>query len=271
MTAAEEIVSISEDLRDWALRQPMFFVASAPWSGKHVNVSPKGMPSATFTVFDANHCAYVDATGSGSETIAHVYENGRVTLCWCSFDTQPRIMRWYCWGSVIEHDSPEFAKMLARMGHERVEGARAIIDLKVWKVGTSCGMSVPLLEPPQSREAELHNDSSEPMPTTAARHFKQRDSLRHWAEKMEGGDRILRYRTQKNSKSLDGLPGIRAARRGGESSLWLQDTGAVLNGTFHETRGMVVGLLTGILIMLFLQSAGLSPQEVRPERLLTLT
>ena len=231
----------------------MFFVASAPWTGKHVNVSPKGMPSATFTVFDANHCAYLDATGSGSETIAHVYENGRVTLCWCSFDTLPRIMRWYCWGRVIEHDSPDFDKMLARMGHSRVEGARAIIQLEVWKVGTSCGMSVPLLESPQSRDDELVNDSSLPMPTTAARHFKQRDSLKNWARKMESNDHMLAYRQQKNSKSLDGLPAIRVARKGNEKVLWPQDFKASLSRALHETRGIALGFILGISIVLIVQ------------------
>lgn len=231
-------------------------MASAPLTGAHVNVSPKGMPSSTFTVFDATHCAYVDATGSGSETIAHIYENGRVTLCWCSFDSAPRIMRWYCRGGVVEHDSPEFGAVLARMGHGRVEGARAVITLEVWKVGTSCGMSVPLLEAPQGADEELGNDSSLPMATTAGRHFRQRDSLRRWAGVMESKGKMLGYREQKNSTSLDGLPAIRAARKGRARPAWIQGVKGAILRVMSETRGMCLGVIMGILMMLFCGATG---------------
>ena len=244
---------MSDDLRDWALKQPLFWVASAPRTGDHVNVSPKGMPSATFTVFDANHCAYVDATGSGSETVAHIYENGRVTLCWCSFDSTPRILRWYCWGRVIEHDSPDFSKMLECMGHPRVAGARAIIMLEVFKVGTSCGMSVPLLEAPQSHEEEMHNDSSTPMRTTAARQFKQRESLKKWASVMESKNKMLGYRQNKNARSLDGLPSIRAARRGKGERMWVEDVKVAVRSALRGARGVMLGFLTGFIVALILQ------------------
>jgi len=85
--------SISDELRDWALQHQVFFVASAPLAGKHVNVSPKGLPASTLTVFDPNHVGYIDATGSGIETSSHMYENGRATIMFCSFDKSPRIMR----------------------------------------------------------------------------------------------------------------------------------------------------------------------------------
>lgn len=83
-----------------ALAQPLFFTASAPLhnSHTHVNVSPKGLPAASLSVFDPNHAAYVDGTGSGCETIAHAYENGRVTVMFCSFEKNPRILRWFCGG-----------------------------------------------------------------------------------------------------------------------------------------------------------------------------
>jgi len=126
--------SISDDLAAWALKQPVFFTASAPLRGKHVNISPKGLPSSTFTIFSPNSCAYVDATGSGSETISHIYENGRVTIMFCSFGTMPRIMRFYCTGRVVEWDQPEFEVLLGKMGKTKIEGARAIICLDVWKV-----------------------------------------------------------------------------------------------------------------------------------------
>lgn len=117
-----------------ALKQQVFFTASAPLAGKHVNISPKGLPSSTFSIFDPNHAAYVDATGSGNETISHLYENGRITIMFCSFASAPRIMRFFCWGKVIEWDQPEFEGLIGKMGKEKILGARAVILLDVFKV-----------------------------------------------------------------------------------------------------------------------------------------
>lgn len=125
---------IPDDLRYWALSQQIFFTASAPLTGKHINVSPKGLPSSTFTIFDPNHAAYIDATGSGIETVSHVYENGRVTVMFCSYGVSPRIMRFFCKGSVVEWDQPGFAPLLKKMGKVRVDGARAVILLDIFKV-----------------------------------------------------------------------------------------------------------------------------------------
>lgn len=118
-----------------ALEQQVFFTASAPLAGRHVNISPKGLPSSTFTIFDPNHAAYVDGTGSGCETISHVYENGRITIMFCSFLTMPRIMRFFCMGKIVEWDQPEFEPLIRKMGKESIQGARAIILLDVFKVG----------------------------------------------------------------------------------------------------------------------------------------
>lgn len=157
--------SIPDNLRDWvrpsfllqidettvkvnhltlcqALDQQVFFTASAPLTGKHVNISPKGLPSSTFSIFDPNHAAYVDATGSGSESISHVYENGRITIMFCSFAKSPRIMRFFCMGKVVEWDDPRFEGLLKKMGKERIEGARAVILLDVFKVRISWPRSV---------------------------------------------------------------------------------------------------------------------------------
>jgi hypothetical protein len=134
--------SISDDLAAWALKQPVFFTASAPLAGKHVNISPKGLPSSTFSILlSSNSAAYVDATGSACETISHVYENGRVTIMFCSFGAVPRIMRFFCRGSVVEWDQPEFGALLARMGKKRIDGARAVIKLDVFKVDISIPQS----------------------------------------------------------------------------------------------------------------------------------
>lgn len=127
--------SIPEDLAEWMKAQPMFFVASAPLTGAHVNVSPKGYPSRTLAILDPKTVAYIDGTGSGCETIAHVYENGRVTMMFCSFGVSPRVLRLFCQGRVIEKDEKEFGTLLSRMGEEfGSAGARAVILLNVFKV-----------------------------------------------------------------------------------------------------------------------------------------
>ena len=127
--------AVPPHLQEWANAQQIFFTASSPLAGKHVNISPKGLPSSTFTIFDPNHAAYVDGTGSGSETISHVYENGRITIMFCSFSMSPRIMRFFCTGKVVEWDQPAFEPLLKRMGKGKIEGARAVILLDIFKVG----------------------------------------------------------------------------------------------------------------------------------------
>lgn len=134
LTMPKLYASISEDLHDWALRQSVFFVASASLRGKHVNLSPKDLPDASFAILGPNEAAYIDVMGSGKETICHLRENGRITVMFCSFDVSPRILRLFCNGSVIEWNQPEFPKYLERMGKKGVLGARAIIHLDVYKV-----------------------------------------------------------------------------------------------------------------------------------------
>lgn len=129
-----------DHLQEWALRQPLFFTSSAPLTGRHVNVSPKGLTSSTFAIFDRNHAGYVDATGSGVETISHIYDNRRVTIMFCSFDKNPRILRLFCRGTVVEVDDPDFENTVHRIGKKVLPGARAIILLDIWKVSQShCG------------------------------------------------------------------------------------------------------------------------------------
>jgi hypothetical protein len=128
--------SIPDDLRDWALRQRVFFVASAPLRGRHVNISPKGTPDSCLAILDSNQVAYIDSTGSCCETISHVRENGRITMMFISFDSSPRILRLFGTGSVIEWDQPEYHKYSQHMGKPQVVGARAIIILHIFKVST---------------------------------------------------------------------------------------------------------------------------------------
>ncbi|KAL4863093.1 hypothetical protein BDV12DRAFT_189920 [Aspergillus spectabilis] len=200
--------SISPELRDWALNQKVFFTASAPLRGRHINVSPKGLPDASFAILGPNEAAYVDSTGSGSETISHLRENGRITILFCSFDAAPRILRFFCTGNVIEWSEPRFDGYLERMGGKKLVGARAIIRLDVFKVQTSCGYGVPQLS------LTFDSETNEPKP-----YFKDRETLTNWAsKKVEAGD-MRAYQGEWNTRSLDGLPGLRTA---------LQDKGQIL-------------------------------------------
>jgi hypothetical protein len=129
--------SLPEDLRIWALQQKIFFTASAPLNGQHVNLSPKGLLQATFHIFDPNHVAYLDTAGSGIETVSHIYENKRVTLMFCSLDGRPRIMRLFCTGTVVERTDTKFTDVMQSMGQEEFPGIRAIIMLEIFKVRIS--------------------------------------------------------------------------------------------------------------------------------------
>lgn len=130
--------SIPSSLAAWATEQPVFFVSSAPLRGKHINVSPKGMADASFAIMSPKEAAYIDVTGSGNETIAHLRENGRVTVMFCSFEATPRILRLFCTGRVIEtQEEGAFRGIVQRMG-ERTKvfvGTRAVIVLDIFKVG----------------------------------------------------------------------------------------------------------------------------------------
>ncbi|KAL3469629.1 hypothetical protein BJX99DRAFT_268073 [Aspergillus californicus] len=192
--------SISPDLRDWAMSQHVFFTASAPDSGRHINVSPKGLVNASFAILGPNTAAYIDSTGSGCETIAHLRENGRITILFCSFDAAPRILRFFCTGSVIEYSEPKFQTYLDRLGGRNMLGARAIIQLDVFKVQTSCGYGVPQLT------LDYEPDTNVPVAG-----FKDRETLGNWASKTVKGGNLRAYQAEWNSRSLDGLPGLRTA------------------------------------------------------------
>jgi hypothetical protein len=161
----------------------MFFVATAP-SGHQgrVNLSPKGLD--TFAVLDANTIAYLDLTGSGVETIAHLRDNGRITIMFCAFEGKPNIVRLYGRGEVIPVGEGEGDALLSRFGS--YPGARSVIRVRVDRVSTSCGYGVPLLE-----------------------YEGERDQLLKFAER-RGPDGLVDYRAEKNTASIDGLPGLAA-------------------------------------------------------------
>jgi hypothetical protein len=172
---------IDEAARTFIASQHVFFVASAPLSPQgHVNVSPKGLDS--FRVLAPDRVAYLDLTGSGIETAAHVRENGRIVLMFCAFEKQPRILRIHGRGRVIENTEQEYPGLLGQFSP--LEGARAIIVIEDLRVSESCGFGVPLLS-----------------------YVEDRSQLQAWTHK-KGPEGMTQYRTEKNGTSLDGLPGI---------------------------------------------------------------
>ena len=160
-------------------RQHVFFVSSAPLSaGGHVNVSPKGLDG--LRVIDPVTVMYLDLTGSGNETAAHVTENGRLTIMFCAFDGNPKILRLYCRGEIVTRGTPGWDEALARF--PTLPGIRQIVIGRVDSVQTSCGFGVPLLS-----------------------FTEQRDQLPRWAEN-RGDAAMVEYRRTRNAVSLDGLP-----------------------------------------------------------------
>jgi hypothetical protein len=180
---ADRFASLSSELAHWWCEQPVFFVATAPAGPDgHVNLSPKGYD--TLRVLSPTRVAYLDLTGSGVETIAHVQENGRITLMACAFSGNPRISRIY--GDATAHlvGTPEFDDLACEF--PELPGRRSIIDVAVERVTTSCGYSIPLMDLVEDRER-----------------------LKEWATK-KGEDGIADYWSSKNAQSIDGLPGIRS-------------------------------------------------------------
>ena len=157
--------------------QPVFFTATAPASGR-INLSPKGMDS--FRVLDEKTAGYLDLTGSGNETAAHLRENGRFTLMFCSFEGDPLILRLYGKGDVIRRQDADWSKW--RPAFPDLPGERQIILMRIESVQTSCGYAVPLMD-----------------------YRGERNTLARWAEK-KGTIGLLDYWREKNSVSIDGLP-----------------------------------------------------------------
>ena len=138
---------LSPSLTTWILTQSMFWVATAPLSGAgHVNVSPKG--GKYFGITSPTQFYYLDLTGSGSETLAHLHEpgNGRITICFNAFDGPPKIVRLWGKGEVLEYGSPEYESFVKLNNVEVVTGMRAIVVVNFHQVGSSCGFSVPEYE-----------------------------------------------------------------------------------------------------------------------------
>jgi predicted pyridoxine 5'-phosphate oxidase superfamily flavin-nucleotide-binding protein len=172
---------IDERLREFVLRQPVFFVGTAP-SGDdgHVNVSPKGLTDGTFVVVDDHTVAYHDLTASGAETIAHLRENGRVVVMFCSFERSPDVVRLHGRGRVVSVYDDEFATWSSYF--EDNPAARAVVVVDVERVSSSCGFALPV-----------------------ASGWERRDLLTPNMQR-RGADGVVAYRKQKNRVSIDGLP-----------------------------------------------------------------
>jgi hypothetical protein len=171
-------------LREFVLAQPVFFVATAPsGSAGHVNVSPKGM-RGSFAVLGESRVAYLDYTGSGAETIAHLRDNGRITLMFCAFDGPPTIVRLYGRGEVVRPYDPGFNVLMDAFDAEPGHGLRSVIVVDVERVSDSCGFAVPLMT-----------------------YAGDRTLLSQWAERKSDDD-LVAYRTEKNTASIDGLPAL---------------------------------------------------------------
>jgi hypothetical protein len=169
---------ITSELRAFLESQHMFFVATAPLSGDaHVNLSPKGLDS--FRVLGERSVAYLDLTGSGNETSAHLQENGRITFMFCAFEGPPRILRLYGRGRTVLPGSDEWDRLIGNF--ELRPGARQIIAADIDRAMTSCGFAVPRYQ-----------------------YVEQREELLRFAEK-KGPDGMVEYRRQKNVRSIDGL------------------------------------------------------------------
>ncbi|MGV9677772.1 pyridoxamine 5'-phosphate oxidase family protein [Nocardia sp. NPDC003482] len=141
---AKEFTGIDDKLRRFIAEQPMFFVATAPSQGGRINLSPKGYRD-TFAVLDDHTVAYLDLFGSGVETIAHLRDNGRITIMFCSFTRTSKILRLQGTGRVVRPDDAEFAALRDHFGTEH-PGVRAIIVVDCERIADSCGFSVPYLE-----------------------------------------------------------------------------------------------------------------------------
>lgn len=177
--------SITDAMRSFVDRQHLFFVATAPREGGHVNLSPKGLDS--FRVLSPDRVAYLDLTGSGAETIAHLRDDGRITFMFCAFDGKPNIVRFYGRGRAVR-PGDEGWDDLHRLFHESDVAddvlVRSIIVADIDRTSTSCGFAVPFMD-----------------------FVSERDQLVRWGDGKSADD-ITDYWAEKNASSIDGLPAL---------------------------------------------------------------
>ena len=183
----KEYPTIDGRLRAFIEAQPVFFTATAPLDADGtVNLSPKGV-AGSFAVLDEHTVAYLDFAGSNAETVAHLRENGRITLMWCAFQGPPDIVRVHGRGEVVLRDDARFADLVARFRADPADhGLRAVVVVHAERIRDTCGFAVPLMT--YEGERDLH-----------ARRFAREDdaSLGRYFESKEHV-----------AVSIDGLPGL---------------------------------------------------------------
>jgi hypothetical protein len=175
---------IDDKLAEWIRRQHIFFVGTAPVGadGK-VNVSPKGM-GGTFSILGPRTVAYLDYTGSGAETIAHLRENARIVIMFCAFDGPPKIVRLHGYGRVVLPADAEFAELRQHFDKDRTLGQRSIIVADLHRISDSCGYSLPLMD------------------------FREDRDILDKSQERRDEDYFQEYQRKHNTVSIDGLPGV---------------------------------------------------------------
>ena len=172
---------ITPELVKWIGAQHLFFVATAPLADDgHVNCSPKGLD--TLRILGPRRIAYLDLTGSGAETIAHLRENGRVVFMFCALAGLPKIVRFHGKGEVVTPTSPAWPELRAMF--PGYPGARTIVQADITRISDSCGYGVPKFE-----------------------YVEERDTLERWAD-TKGVEGLPVYRSKNNVRSIDGLPSL---------------------------------------------------------------
>ena len=170
----KRFTEISPELKEFILDQKIFFVGTAANEGR-VNISPKGMD--TFRVIEPNKIVWLNLTGSGNETAAHLLKNNRMTILFCAFEGKPLILRLYGTAKIYHKRDEGYHEYIGLF--PEIVGSRQIIEMAVDLVQTSCGFAVPFMD------------------------FKEeRTQLKSWAEK-QGAERLKDYWKEKNSLSID--------------------------------------------------------------------
>lgn len=169
--------TINDKLKDFIKRQPVFFVATAGETGR-INLSPKGMDS--LRVLSGERVVWLNLTGSGNETAAHLLENSRMTIMFCAFEEKPLILRLYGQAKVHHPRDQGWAELISVF--PKIPGARQIIDMQIDSLATSCGWAVPFMA-----------------------FQEERSQLQEWAEK-QGEAGVEQYWKDKNQHSIDHKP-----------------------------------------------------------------
>jgi len=172
----KQLPEITPELEEFISKQHLFFVATAVADGR-VNVSPKGYD--TLRVLSPNKLVWLNLTGSGNETAAHLLKNDRMTIMFCAFEGKPLILRLYGHAKIYHENDLQFQKHIGLF--EENTGSRQIIEMEINLVQTSCGYSVPFMD-----------------------YKEERDQLNAWSQK-QGKGKIKTYQEEKNTKSIDGF------------------------------------------------------------------